>query len=517
MMAEKAELVLHEGLVAGHPSSDSIAITQGRIVAHGPFNALKALVGPRTHLLKLAGRAVVPGFIDSHIHFFEAASAATGVSVARARTIDDLLADLRLATGKAPPGNWLRAFGCDEGLMAERRGPTCDELERAVPKNPLRLRHQTLHASWLNVRAMAQLGLDKPDFRPPDGATLVRDASGRLTGLVVGMEEWITSRLPLVTKAETEARARIMSRELASAGVTAFTDATVKNGAAELELFDTLVASGAIAQRAGVMLGAEKFEAALDSQRAPNGVRAAVAGVKFMPRATFDVRRAARFAALARSRGLDCAFHATEVEELEQALSVIEGALARDAEATDAPAWRIEHGGLIPPNYIPRIASTGAWVVTNPGFIHFRGAKYADDPGLVAHLYRARSLKRAGISLAGATDAPVTPSRPLAAIGAAASRTTIDGVELAPDEKLTLEEALALFTSDAARLARLDAGAIEEGLLADLVVLPRDPLAVPAAELQNVAVDITIIGGRIVYERGRPAFAHSDSAELLTS
>ncbi|MGH7864916.1 MAG: amidohydrolase family protein, partial [Candidatus Binataceae bacterium] len=73
------------------------------------------------------------------------------------------------------------------------------------------------------------------------------------------------------------------------------------------------------------------------------------------------------------------------------------------------------------------------------------------------------------------------------------------------------------FTSAAARLARLDAGAIEEGRFADLVVLPRDPLTVAAAALADLPVDITIIGGRIIYERGRPAFAHSDTAELLTS
>ncbi|MGH7947724.1 MAG: amidohydrolase family protein, partial [Candidatus Binataceae bacterium] len=293
MKVDKAELVLHESLVAGHPSSDSIAIARGRIVVHGAFTDLKALVGPRTHLLKLAGRAVVPGFIDSHLHFFEAAAAATGVSVARARTIDELLGELRLAAGKAPPGNWLRAFGVDEEMVEGKI--TCDELERAVPKNPLRLRHQTLHASWLNVRALAQLGLDKPEFQPPEGATLVRDESGKLTGLVVGMEEWITSKLPRVTKAETEARARIMSRELAAAGVTAFTDATVKNGAAELGVFDTLVASGAIAQRVGVLLGAEQFEEALDSRRDGDGVRASVAGIKFMTGARFDARRAEHY------------------------------------------------------------------------------------------------------------------------------------------------------------------------------------------------------------------------------
>src|SRR5258708_31813951 len=174
--------MLHEGAVVGHPESDSLAISGGPILALGSFADLKYLVGPRTHLIKLAGRAVAPGFIDSHLHFLEAASAATGLSVQRCRSVGDLLADLRVTAGKTPPGNWLRAFGCDETLMYERRGPTRAELDAALPKNPLRLRHQTLHATWLNSRAINLLGLERPDFAPPEVAQMFRDERRKPTG-----------------------------------------------------------------------------------------------------------------------------------------------------------------------------------------------------------------------------------------------------------------------------------------------------------------------------------------------
>ncbi|MGH7917839.1 MAG: amidohydrolase family protein, partial [Candidatus Binataceae bacterium] len=123
MVAEKADVVLHDGVVLGHPESDSVAIAHGRILAHGRYGHLKGAVGPRTHLIRLGGRTVAPGFIDSHLHFMEAAAVTSGVSVSRCRTVGGLLADLRVAAGKAPPGNWLRVFGCDEALMRERRGP----------------------------------------------------------------------------------------------------------------------------------------------------------------------------------------------------------------------------------------------------------------------------------------------------------------------------------------------------------------------------------------------------------
>jgi hypothetical protein len=510
----KADLVIHEGLVLGHPGSDSVAITGGLIVAHGPFAELKPLVGPRTHLIKLAGRTVAPGFIDSHLHFLEAAAVATGISVQRCRTVGDLLGDLRLAAGRTPPGNWLRAFGCDEALMLEKRGPTRAELDQSLPKNPLRLRHQTLHATWLNSRAIALLGLEAPGFTPPPGANLIRDAVGRLTGLVVGMETWLSGHLPLVTAAESESRARIMSRELAAAGVTAFTDATARNGPVEVELFARLAHSGAICQRVGVMIGADHLDAADRCEQLARAAQISLAGVKLMPGYQHDRAGLARSVQRALDRGLDCAFHATEIEELDAAVAAIEAAKAGFGGERAKARFRIEHGGLITPNFIDRLMAIGVWVVSNPGFIHFRGPKYAAEPGLVSHLYRARSLKDAGVHLVGATDAPVTPARPLAAIAAAVSRTTLDGVELAPAEALPVDEAFALFTIDAARLARLEAGAIEPDRLADLIVLPRDPFSLKPADLMNLAVDLTIVGGRVVFERGRPAIASSDSAEL---
>lgn len=513
----KADLVAHEGLVLGHPGSDSVAMAGGQIIAHGPFAELKPLVGPRTHLLKLGGRAVAPGFIDSHIHFLEAAGAATGISVNRCRAVAEVLADLRIAAGKTPPGNWLRAFGCDEALMLDKRGPTRAELDHSVPKNPLRLKHQTLHATWLNSRAIALLGLEAPDFMPPVGANMIRDASGKLTGLVVGMETWLSQHLPPVTQAESESRARIMSRELAAAGVTNFTDATTRNGLLEVELFAKLSQSGAISQHVGVMIGGQHLETAERCEQIARAAGIRLAGAKFMPGYEYDRAGLARPVGIALARGLDCAFHATEVDELEEALAAIETAKANYAGRNEIPRFRIEHGGLIPPNYIDRLAATNSWVVTNPGFIHFRGAKYAEERGLIAHLYRAKSLKAAGVHLAGATDAPVTPGRPLAAIAAAVSRTTLEGLELAPAEALSSIEAFALFTTDAARLGQLAAGSIASGYVADLIVLPRDPLSLNPSDLMNLAVDITIVGGRVVYERGRPAIASSDSADLHSS
>jgi predicted amidohydrolase YtcJ len=168
------------------------------------------------------------------------------------------------------------------------------------------------------------------------------------------------------------------------------------------------------------------------------------------------------------------------------------------------PVFRIEHGGVITPEHLERLKALGAWVVTNPGFSYYRGAKYVTEPGLLPYLYRARSLLEAGIELAGATDAPVTPARPLAAISAAATRFSLEGYEIGLAERISIGQGFRLFTTQAARLARLDAGEIALGRLADLIVLPRDPMTLKPADLMNLPVELTIIGGRVVFERGRP-------------
>jgi predicted amidohydrolase YtcJ len=516
MGSEKADLVLHDGSILGHPASDSVAVSAGRIIAHGGYHELKSYIGPRTHMLRLGGRMLAPGFIDCHQHFLEGAAVAAGLSLGRCRTIEDLLADLRIAAAKAPPGNWLRAFGYDEALLRERRSPTRAELDQAVPKNPLRLRHQTLHASCLNSRAITAFGLESDKFTPPEGALMVRDAGGRLSGLFVGMEEWFSARLPRVTAAEMEARARFYSHELAANGITAFTDATVRNGPDEVAAFARLRAESAIKQRVSLMVGPQHLReiGAVRKMTAAGGIQ--LAGIKFMNVALWQPDLLARKVLEALGQDADCAFHVTEIEELDAVVRACHRLLPQVSPHAHTQL-RIEHGGLIPPDYPELIAAIGAWIVTNPGFIYYRGAKYAGEPGLVPYLYRAHSLLEAGIKLAAGTDAPVTPAKPLHAIAAAIERTSVEGYELALAEKLPFDAAWALFTQAAALLSRLPAGEIRTGCLADLIVLPADPAKLQPAELMNLAVETTIVHGHVIYERGRPIASQAAGMPLFSA
>jgi predicted amidohydrolase YtcJ len=521
---EKADLLLHGGAILGRPDADAVAACDGTIVAIGRSEKLGALVGARTHAIDLAGRIVAPGFIDCHLHFLEAASVFCGIDLSHCSSIEELLAALADVARRTPPRQWIRAFGCDEALIAEKRGPTRDELDRATPRNPMRLRHQTLHASWLNSRAPDALGLDAANheehrLKPVPRAHIERDVHGRRTGFVIGMEEWITSQLPPASQIEIETRARKFSLELASRGITAFTDATVRNGPDEASLFARLTSGGAIAQRVSMMLGANHLGAASDATRIAREGGVEVVAAKFMPSSSDRRSELVESVVMAGDLGLDCAFHATELDELAIAVDAFESAKSQGHAHKSRARLRIEHGGLMTSDFIDRLANLGAWVVTNPGFLYWRGRKYADDPGLVPHLYRAKSLIRAGVKLAAGTDAPVTPARPLAAIAAAIARVSRDGVTLAPEERIAPAEAFSVFTSAAADLARLNSGEIATGKLADLVVLPRDPLTTDWRELKDMRVDMTIIDGRIVYDRecaGESRFSETFAAKSPT-
>jgi predicted amidohydrolase YtcJ len=344
---------------------------------------------------------------------------------------------------------------------------------------------------------------------------MVRDGAGRLTGLMIGMEEWLSMRLPRVTAAELESRARFYSHELAANGITAFTDATVRNGSEELTTFSRLVASGAIRQLVSLMLGPPSLKDISVLRKSAEAGGIEIAGVKFMSVCQWQPEILTRTIVEAIRQGADCAFHVTEIEELDAVIRACRRALAQTAQPV-MNRMRIEHGGLIPPEYPEQIAAIGAWVVTNPGFIYYRGAKYAAEPGLAPFLYRGKSLLNAGIKMAAGTDAPVTPAKPLHAIAAAVARVSLEGYELALPEALAADAAFSLFTRAAAHLSRLLAGEITPGHRADLIALPADPTALQPFELMNLAVETTIVGGQIIYERGHPLVSQSAGLPLFS-
>jgi predicted amidohydrolase YtcJ len=199
--------------------------------------------------------------------------------------------------------------------------------------------------------------------------------------------------------------------------------------------------------------------------------------------------------------GFQVALHAVEEGPVCTALAAIEQAQRRFPRADHR--HRIEHCALCPPPFIDKLAETRSVVVTQPGFLYFYGEKYVNEIDLDLHswLYRSKSLLERGVPVAGSSDCPISPLAPLIAIQAAITRRSRSGIAVNRQERLSLLEALSLFTSAGAWMGFEESrkGKIMPGMLADLVVLNGDLTAVPVEEIGSLKVAMTIVEGKIVW------------------
>ena len=201
--------------------------------------------------------------------------------------------------------------------------------------------------------------------------------------------------------------------------------------------------------------------------------------------------------------GLQVAIHALEETAVEAACNAIEQ--ARHTFPHRDHRHRIEHCSVCPPDLAERIASSGIMVVSNPAFIYFSGERYLKtvNPSQLNHLYPFSTLIGKGICTAAGSDAPIAPVNPLAGIYGAVTRRAKEGGIVLEKEKISVYEAVSMDTNMAARSSfdEQQKGMIAPGKLADLVVLSDNPFTVPEEAIKDIKVEMTIIGGKIIFRR----------------
>ncbi len=474
------------------PAPGAVACADGRIVAVGtPEECARRL--PSGHRRIEAREAtLLPGFVDAHVHVLAAAVAAAGPDVAprAVASIPELLEALREAAARTPPGQWVRASGYEEAMLAEGRHPTRAELDRAVPDHPVRLIQRSGHAEVLNSRALALVGIDESTPEPP-GSLFGRSlADGGLDGLLLGMADAIEAAMPPPDPAAVEARVRSWAHARAAEGVTTLVDAGVRNGPAEWSTFERLLGVGAIPQRVVAMESADALET-LPPEGAAGRLRRGE--TKLQPAVfegeTPDTEALAALVRTAIEAGRRVAVHApTE--------PAVEASLAAFRAADAPPGQRIEHAPLLSPALIEEIVAIGAVVVAQPGLLGEVAGRYRQllDGAQRARLHPWRALLDAGGALAFSSDAPISRASPIESVAAASSERPSD---LAPEQALAPLEAWRAWTAGAADAAGLaDRGRLREGAAADLVLidgpLERDPAA--------ARVRLTVIAGEVVFE-----------------
>lgn len=461
----------------GRPHATAVGVAGGRVRAVGSRGDVRRALGPRAERIDCGGAAVLPGLIDPHLHLLALAARDAHLDVAACRTRDAVLAAVAAHARTLPRGAWVRAEGLDDAIVG--RLPTAAELAAVAGGRPVRLRHRSRHASVLCTRALARLP-----------SRLSRDAGG----LVAGHEAAISRVVGPLPDAVLAAGLDAAMRGLLAAGITTVADATPRTRAG-LAPLRAAARTGRLALRVHAMRAGAPW--AGEGRLVPGAVKLLVEedGAGLRPDPATLARRIARAAA----SGAQVAVHCTSAGMLVAALA---GFAALPARLRRERRHRIEHCGECPPPLVPALAALDLVVVTNPAFVALRGDAYrAEHPSTAwPWLYRARSLLAAGVRVAGASDAPVSPPDPWRAMATARTRRTAGGAILGAAERLSAADALALFTGGAAFALRDDArGRIAAGGPADLVVVEPDPLRAPADEVAAARVRLTVVAGKVAW------------------
>ena len=496
------------------PRTDAVVIHGSNVVAVGFQGCLSGLRKQGTRVIDCKGKTILPGFIDAHFHLFGFAESLVTLNMeplSGVHSISHIQAKIRDVAKNQPPGAWIRGRGYHEFFLTEKRHPTRWDLDEATSRHPVKLTHRSGGAHVLNSRALALVGISRETGDPPEGL-IDRDLeTGEPTGVLYNMGDDLAKKIPPLDPDQMEPALKRADRELCSMGITTIHDVSARNDRERWELFKESKKQEGVKPRIRMVLGWEGFK---DYQEHPfsSGVdedQLRLGGVKIILHETTGRLSPGQEELNERvlrihKAGFQAVLHAVEESTIEAACGAIEHAL-RHLPKPDH-RHRIEHCAVCPPSLAKRIASLGITVVTQPPFIYYNGSRYLETvPGpQLKHLYPFGTLVREGVHVAGSSDSPIVWPNPMFGVYAAASRKTDRDEEVLAEEKITPEKALRMYTAEAARAGfdEMARGSITPGKPADVMVLSADPTAVPADEIKEIQVEMTLIDGEIVWEKG---------------
>jgi predicted amidohydrolase YtcJ len=529
----------------GSPAS-AAALADGRIVAVGnPAGARFAEVrGEHTEFVDLRGRALLPGFQDAHAHPAFAGVTMMGCNLIGAATLDEATRRITEYAALHPEKEWISGSGWRMEWF-ERGTPSRHQLDRLTGGRPTFLLNRDGHGGWANSRALEIAGFDALTPDPPDGR-FERDEDGSLQGTAhEGAADLVGAFVPKPTFEERVAGLLLAQRHMHERGVTGWQDAIVGSylGSQDpLPVYLAAAASGELTARVRGALwwersrGADQLDELLGRREAGQARRFSANTVKIMQDGVaenytagllepyldacgcqtshyglshVDPEELRSHVTALDANGFQVHFHAIGDRAVRECLDAVEA--ARGANGGSDHRHHIAHVQVVHPADVPRFASLAVtanmqalWAAHEPQMdqltIPFLG------PERATRQYVFGDLVRAGARLAAGSDWAVSSANPLRAIHVAVNRSLREpaGTQaepFLPGQALDLSEAMAAYTIGSAYVNHLDdvTGSVEPGKLADLIVLDRDPFAVPAAEIGDTKVLATYVEGEAVY------------------
>lgn len=555
LLAADADLILHGGKVVTVDSrfsvAEAIAVKGGRIVAVGrTADVLKRERGLKTQTIDLQNRTVLPGLTDAHVHALGAALSEYRAPVPVLHSYAEVQRYIRDQASKTPKGEWILAPKTFPTRLLEMRMPTREVLDAAL-EHPVF--YDASYASGVNTYALQKSGItrDTPD---PPGSRILRDENGEPIGILTrgatSLLKGVPRETPFTAQERLDALERMLKR-YAAAGLTAVGDRGVNTegyqaykalqdqGRLPIRVVmtarlgsrggpsDTMVSeiqkSPWVTGQGDEWLKFGSFKVGLDG-----GMNAGTAYMR-VPYGPFQKQlfgiddpdnrgelfippdRLLRIMTAARDKGWQLSAHSQGGGAVDTFLDVLE---ALNKERPIAPSRsHLIHASFQTPESIARAKRLGVLVDVQPAWLHFDGSalKKVVSPETMRYFIPLRSFVNAGVIFAGGTDhmvgwdknTAINAYNPFLGMWIAITRKTTQGEVIHPEERLSREQALRMYTIWPAYLqhSEKDRGSIETGKLADLVAIDRDYLTCPEDEIKAIAPVMTIVGGRIAYSR----------------
>ena len=513
--------------------ADAVLIAGDRIECVGSTEEVVALTGSRDQVTDLEGKALFPGFIDTHSHLsmYSMFNEHVYCGSAEVNTIKGVLARLKKRASELPPGELVMGWGFDDSILPENRGPTRKELDAVSADHPVLLIHSSIHACFMNSKAFAAVNLDI-EQAIKDGCILL-DENGDAQGRLLRTASFETLKA-LCPKAAPDNLRRALRKGIANYnayGITATHEAGVGLGGIDAPIYlgvlQDMEKNGELNIRVRLSFLQECFEPYIAIGARPgfgNNI-VSICGPKLFSDGSIQAHTAAlskpyhdrpdhkpglltppeqleELLIRYHSAGVQIAFHANGDVGIESMIEGIEK--AQKLHPRKDPRHILIHCQLASDSQLARMKAVGIM----PSFFGLHIWYYGDrhyerflGPERAAQLDPAGSAVRLGLPFSLHADSPVMPPWTLRSIHTAVHRKTNGGRLLGPDQRISAEEAVRAYTSHAAYMhfAEHERGSIEPGKLADFTLLSEDILAIDPEGIADAKVLLTMVGGRVVY------------------
>jgi predicted amidohydrolase YtcJ len=535
-----ADIILVNGKIwtvhKAQPEAEAVAVWRDRILAVGRTADVRKFAGPKTRVIDLQGRRVTPGFYDSHVHFLGSGLRLSEVALKDAKDEAEFGRRLREFDLKMPRDRWMLGGEWDHDRALNGRLPTAELIDKYVPDRPVFIRRYDGHMTVVNSRVLKMAGITDKTPDPAGGVIYRKLGTNEPTGLLRDNAMSLVDHLvPSPSDEEIAEAVRNAMIEARQVGVTSVQDMDGSDAATRMKLFrlyQQLARSGRLTLRIDLRWPLADWErlAKLGAESGLGDDWVKIGGVKGFADGSLGSSTAKMFEPFvnepnstgvwvtprekmleyirgADRAGLSVAVHAigdrANAELLDIFAEVIRQNGPRDRR------FRIEHAQHLRPADYGRFRELGVIASMQPYHVidDGRWAEGRIGPKRCASSYAFRSLLDAGAKLAFGSDWSVAPLSPILGIDAAVNRRTLDGKHPEgwfAEQRISVAEAIEAYTLTSAYAAfqEKDRGSLEPGKLADLVVLSRDILdAKERDHIADTAVVLTIVGGKVVYEK----------------